>query len=759
MRKAPMVFNNETKLRYDSENSCILCDLDFSDSVESSEQKVRHHCHFTGEYLGAAHSKCNILARRTKHFPVLCHNMSKYDLHLFIKNLNDVDGDIDIIPHNKEVFISVTKNINLGGNHSFKIRFLDSFRFMPSSLEKLVKTLDEDSIFITKEVFKNNHQVLFRKGVFPYDYLDSFKKLEEEKLPDISKFFNKLTNSECSPEDYKFANTVWEKFECKNLKDYLEIYLKCDIVLLADIFEKFRRTCIKTYKLDPCHYFTAPGLSWDAMLKMTGVELELMKDINMYNFIQRGIRGGLTQCSIKHCIANNKYLNKFESSNESNFLMYYDANNLYGYAMSQPLPYKNFKFLSENEILNFTDDFIKKLEVHSEIGYILEVDLDYPEQIHDIHLDYPFCPENKLTPNSRIKKLIADVNHKHNYIIHFRMLQECLNNGLKLKKIHNILEFNQSCWLKKYISLNTDMRSKSSSEFEKNFYKLMNNSVYGKTMENVEKRRNIFISTHWENISNKRGARSLIAHPSFHSSTILDENFVIIEHEKSKLVLNKPTYIGFTVLDISKLRMYDFYYNYLKKKFQSNIRLVYTDTDSFIISVETHDFYADIKSDILKTGAEAIFDTSDYPEENIYNYPLNNKKVIGLMKDENNGLPMKEVICLQPKTYYFTVEGRSSTCKAKGVPKCISSQFSLMDYKSCLYNKSIVIRSMYIIQSKVHNLYTLNVNKIALNFKDDKRYILSDNINTLPWGHYRIEVEKNLNEDLDIFKDIDLSYS
>lgn len=440
-----------------------------------------------------------------------------------------------------------------------------------------------------------------------------------------------------------------------------------------------------------------------------------------------------------------------------NYLMYYDANNLYGYAMSQPLPYKNFNFLTNSELSNFSTNFIKNLKIDSEVGYILEVDLDYPDEIHDIHSDFPFCPENKLTPNSKINKLIADVNPKRNYIIHFRMLQECLKNGLILKKVHKILSFNQSCWLKDYISLNTEKRSRSTSEFEKNFYKLMNNAVYGKTMENVEKRRNIFLSTHWENISNKKGARSLIAHPSFHSRTILDENFVIIEHEKSKIVLNKPTYIGFSVLDISKLKMYDFYYNYLKSKFYNNIKLVYTDTDSFIISVKTIDFYADIKEDVKKINDEAIFDTSDYTVNNVYNFPLNNKKVIGLMKDENNGLPMKEVICLQPKTYYYTVERGISTCKAKGVPKHISSNFSLSDYKSCLYSKNVLIKNMYIIRSKVHTLYTQNVNKIALNFKDDKRYILSDNVNTLPWGHYRINIENSLNDDIDIFKDIDLT--
>lgn len=749
-----MNFDNAASVRYDSENICCLCKIVLSNVSE----KVRHHCHFTGKYIGAAHSECNILARRSKIFPVICHNMSKYDLHLFLKNLADVDGDIDIIPLNKEVFISVTKTIKLGINHSFKIRFIDSFRFMPSSLEKLVKTLDINSIDITKQIFKQNHQLLFRKGVFPYDYLDSLDKLQVTNLPPREMFFNKLTNLECSEEDYNFAKSVWEKFECTTLKDYLEIYLKGDVVLLADIFEKFRKTCLKTYELDPCHYFTAPGLSWDAMLKMTMVELELMQDINMYNFIQKGIRGGLTQCSMKHCIANNKYLKNFNpSKDESNFLMYYDANNLYGYAMSQPLPYKNFKFLSESEISNFNEHFIKNLNVFDEVGYILEVDLDYPPNIHDLHIDLPFCPENKLTPNSKIKKLIADVTPKRNYVIHLRMLQECLNNGIELKKIHKILSFNQSCWLKKYISLNTDMRSKSTSEFEKNFYKLMNNSVYGKTMENVEKRRNIFISTHWENKSNKRGARSLIANPFFHSRTILDENFVIIEHEKNKIFLNKPTYVGFSVLDISKLRMYDFYYNYLKPKFQTNLRLVYTDTDSFIISVKTDDFYNDIKKDVEKINSDAIFDTSDYPQNNIYNFPLNNKKVIGLMKDENNGKPMKEVICLQPKTYYFTVEDGNSTCKAKGIPNCVSSKFSIYDYKSCLYNKQVEIRGIRIIRSKVHTLYTQNVNKIALNFKDDKRYILSDNINSLPWGHYKIEFENILNEDVNIFEDIDLN--
>lgn len=252
-----------------------------------------------------------------------------------MKSLGKINGDIKIIPLNKENYISLSKHIQLGYD-SFEMRFLDSNRFLQSSIDSLAKNLLIDDLMITKKVFKNDEsfKLMLRKGVFPYDYLDSWERFEECSLPPISKFYNKMTDQECLERDYNHAQKVWEHFKCKTLKDYMLLYLQSDVFLLADIFENFRKVCIRIYELDPCHYYTAPGLSWDAMLKITKINLELLTDVDMYNFFKRGIRGGLCQCSHRHALANNKYVASYDSNKLNEYLMYFDANNLYGWAMS-----------------------------------------------------------------------------------------------------------------------------------------------------------------------------------------------------------------------------------------------------------------------------------------------------------------------------------------------------------------------------------------------------------------------------------------
>lgn len=200
---------------------------------------------------------------------------------------------------------------------------------------------------------------------------------------------------------------MWKEFNCNSLLDYLLLYLKVDVLLLCDVFENFRKVCKSIHNLDPCQYYTTPGLSWDAMLKLTNINLELLTDLNMHNFIKKGIRGGIVQCSKRHSIANNKYLSDFDCNKESNYLVYLDVNNLYGYAMSQYLPYSNFEWVEDIE--NF---HLNNVKDDSPIGYILEVDLEYPTSLHDYHNDFPFCSENKKNENMKQVKLVTDLTHK-----------------------------------------------------------------------------------------------------------------------------------------------------------------------------------------------------------------------------------------------------------------------------------------------------------------------------------------------------------
>ncbi|XP_066603662.1 uncharacterized protein [Prorops nasuta] len=423
-----------------------------------------------------------------------------------------------------------------------------SFRFLNSSLEKLANYVDQNNFTCLKSEFQdislNAFNLLTRKGVFLYDYVKDLNVLNESKLPSRELFYNHLNECEISENDYTHTLKVWNTFNIQNIGEYSDLYLKTDVLLLADIFGNFRKSCINNYKLDPVPYFSLPSYTWDIMLFYTDIKLELVTDIDMLTFIERGIRGGLSQCSNRYAKANNKFLSNYNSSESSRYLMYFDVNNLYGWAMSQALPFGQFEWVENCENFNVND-----YADDSDKGYIIEVDLSYPEKIHDLQRDLPMCPENKKPPNSKISKLLATLNNKHRYVMHYRNLKQALNHGVVLEKIHRILKFKQSFWLKSYIDLNTKLRTESNSDFEKNLYKLMNNAVFGKTIENVRKRCNVYIKNNW---GGRYGVRSLVSKPNFYRISIFDEDLVAIQMKKLNIIIDKPIFIGMCILDLSK---------------------------------------------------------------------------------------------------------------------------------------------------------------------------------------------------------------
>lgn len=722
--KIPLTIQQQQQF---SSESCYACDLDIK-----SEDRVQYFNQFSGEFMGAIHVECETnfkIKRKNAYFPIFFHNLSRYDIHLFITKLGD---NISVIPCNTELYIALTKTVYKERGNQYRLNFIDSNRFLNSSIEKLASYMDRSNFKVLRNIFpdEDKFNLMCRKGVFPYDYLNDYKVLDETSLPPIDKFFNSLDDSECSIEDYNFALEVWIKFKCNTIRDYMLLYLKSDVLILTDVFENFREICRNIYDLDPVNYVTAPSLSWDAMLRYTKVELELISDANIHNFLKAGIRGGLTQCTQREATSNNKYMKTgYNPNTEDKYISYMDENNLYGWAMSQPLPLSGFKFLSESE---FSVIDFYKIPDDGDYGYILEVDLEYPIDLHDEHNSLPFCPENKKPPNGKLNKLIADLNNKHNYVIHLKYLQLSLQHGLKLLKIHRVLRFKQSTWLEPYIRLNTIQRQGAKNEFEKNFYKLMNNAVYGKTMENVEKRRDVKLVTHYDNIHKSKGYRAYICMSNLHDIKIFDPKLCAIELTRLEIMYDKPIYVGATVLELSKWLMYDFYYNFLKQK-SDNVKVMYMDTDSFIISTST-DIY-----NIIKNNPEK-FDTSDFDENNQFGIIPQNKKCLGLMKDENAGKILTNFVGLKAKAYSYVVEGDISNTevkKVKGVKNSVVRKLKFKDYVNCVRNQTILYGEQRVIRSRLHELYTESVNKISLSYKDDKRFLLNKT-ETLAWGHYGI---------------------
>ena len=425
-----MIFTEEDKKQFNKSKICWICDEPLKDD------KVRDHCHYTGRYRGPAHNSCNLKYRKLKSIPVFFHNLTGYDSHLFVKKLGSSNEkeNIDCIPNNEEKYISFSKNIKVGEykdkktgevrDKTFKIIFKDSFKFLPASLETLVNNLPKDAFKNLERYYTGEKaELIKRKGFYPYEYMNTEERFKETKLPPKKAFYSKLSGKGITEEDYKHALNVWNVFNMKTFKDYHELYNETDVLLMADVFENFRDNNLKIYGLDPAHYFTNPGLSWDACLKITGVELELITDINILLMFERCIRGGISMISNRYGKANNKYMGESFNKNEpSKYLMYLDANNLYGTAMCDKLPTYGFKWLTGGEIENLYENQV--LQIWNKTPCILEVDLEYPEKMHNLHNDYPLCPEGVKCKNG-VEKLIPNLRDKKKYVIHYKNLIQC----------------------------------------------------------------------------------------------------------------------------------------------------------------------------------------------------------------------------------------------------------------------------------------------------------------------------------------------
>ena len=430
--------------------------------------------------------------------------------------------------------------------------------------------------------------------------------------------------------DYRHGNKVFKIFKLKNLGEYHDLYVQSDTLLLADLFENFRNECLEVYELDPAHFLSLPGLAWQACLKKTNVELELLTDYDMLLMVEEGIRGGICH-SIHRCAkANNKYMKDHNKNIESSYIQYLDANNLYGWAMSQKLPVNDFKWIKDTSKIN--EEFIKNYDENNDKGYILEVDFKYPKKLHDIHSDLPFLL--KRMKIDKCKKLACSLLNKNKYVVHIKSLKQALSHGLKFKKIHRAIKFNQKAWLKPYIDMNTELRKLAKDDFEKDLFKLINNAVFGKTMGNISKHRDIKL------VTTDKKRNKLVSEPNDHTINYISEDLSIIEMNKTKVKMNKPMYLGLSILDISKILMYKFWYDYMKPKYGNRVKLSYMDTDSFVMNINTNDFYKDIANDVDKR-----FNTSNYE----VNRPLptgKNEKVIRLLKDELGGKIITEFVTL-----------------------------------------------------------------------------------------------------------------
>ncbi len=730
----PLKMTKADWIAWHSEKRCYFCLREFEKHPYIF--KVKDHCHLSGKYRFALCSRCNLTFAKTKpKVVVLLHGLCNYDSHFIIQELHKfADSDLKVIPRTGEKYLS----FSVGHVH-----FKDSFQFLAESLATLAKNLKSKGL----TSFTNVHryildptwrEIMMQKGVFPYTYITDLNVLRQTQLPSKEFFFNDLSGEHISDEEYAFALHAWDTMECQTLGDYLHMYLLADLLLLADVFENFRDNCLQNYELDPAHYYSSPHFTFDAFLRYSAQRIELLTDANMYTFFKLGIRGGLSMVSTERWVeANNKYLPNYDPSQDSTYLMYLDCNNLYGKAMMEYLPYGDFKWEKVTQTLV---QQILESPHDSEKGYIVQVSLEYPEDIHDFHQDYPLAPEKRIITEDMLspfaketmkkdniklyksEKLLVTLYDKSKYVLHYRVLQLYVQLGLKIKKVHHVVSFKQAPIIRDYVTLNTQKRAEATNDFDVGFYKLLSNSLFGKTMERPENKSKVKL------VNNQTTFEQCVSKLTFKNCKRINSNLVGVEMTYPSLKIEKPFYLGMVILDLSKYFMYNFHYNVMKKYFKDRITLLYTDTDSLVYKIKTEDVYQDLSQ--LPKGH---FDFSNYdPSHPLYSTQY--KRIPGIFKDECKGQVMKSFVGLRSKMYCIQQKDKEIKV-AKGVKKnVIKNKLKYDDYVNCLKQYTQMEHDFKSIRSLSHTVFTMHQKKISLSPFDDKRYLLNA-FHSLPYGY------------------------
>ena len=801
------------------------------------QTKVRDHDHRKPpyeHYRGAAHQSCNLNFRRgwryskrcndwgpTKEWkiPVLFHNLRHYDSHLIIRNLG---GDLAkqglhsdgayIIPQEGESVMS------FGFAH---LQFIDSLSFLGCSLEKAVVGLrslwsenDAESIATTfpdlVDAFSADRHdenklplvlpseqrflLLLQKGEFPYEWMTGTDKLNATSLPPIDQFHSEVRGGTISQQEYDHAQLVWGEFECRTMADYQSLYLACDVNLLAACLRQFRKTALAMYKLEPLKYISAPSLSADASMhfkppvlnRITGLwepfMLELFPDTEDgrrgYLFCEANKRGGITSVAGRH--------SKAEVVNGENVeIAYIDATNLYGWAMSEPLPTGGMRWWSAEQVdeLNGCDDLAKQLlsmDTTGDRGYWVTVDIHIPPHLHELTQDYPLFPVGRtvsleetsphyqdmlrdiyahdeyhrsggqvkrpiLHHDHNTRKLICDLNDKLGYSVLVRYLQLGLQMGVQVKNVTAVLEYRQERWMADYIAANTAWRNKSKDKASRDVPKLMNNAVYGKFLQDDRKHRDC------QPVFDDLSLSKQLRHPYTDKVSIIrsgHHKLALVEKRKKTVLLNKPLLCGITILDTSRIRMYSMMYKTLKPLFGTSVRMLMTDTDSFILEFR-HKIDA-----VFQTWEEHMVAARCSDEINMKEYADNHPAkqlmvsqgldpnardgVLGVYKNESPQDPIVEFVGLKAKLYAYLTQNGKHEMRAKGVrTNVLKANHNFHSYLACLRATEEYIVEKYRItgiHSKQQEIRTDYITKQTLSPLDSKRFML-DACRTLPYGH------------------------
>ena len=747
-------YTEAEELLFKKSKVCYLCKKDFNYEYQG-ENKVRDHCHYSNKYLGAAHSNCNWRRTVNRHIPIYIHNFKNYDSQFILQGLKYAFDKHSIkgIPYNEKKF----RTLEIG-----RITFVDSLAMLTAPLDTLVGTLKKSThtfpLIDKHPLFKtvpNLKAKLLQKGVYPYEWAESIDKLQStHNFPPHQAFYSLLRQENISTDEYQHGLTVFNSFQCKNMLDYCHLYCRLDTILLAEVMTAFRQRMFEHFQLDCTAYISFPQLAFDCCLKTFSDPIQLMSDPDMILMVEQNIRGGVSFINERHARTKNYTKTgkgqKLEDKIQ-NHLFYIDANNLYSVGQSSPMPFGSYAWCTDAEIKHIVEH-IHEIEIDYHQGFILEVDLICPPEIHSNLASLPPLPYHKtiryndLSPYSqdilnklktakiakqyKSEKLVTDVNNKEKYVLHYRMLQMYLKMGLKLAKVHRVIKFEQRRYLKPYIDYCTEQRIKAVAQgdsFNALLWKLAMNAVYGKFLQNARKHLEVKICTL------TRGFDKYFSSPAYKAHNILSENVVAVYQNKNQIRLDRLYATGFSILEISKLHMFRSWYDFIQPTLgKENVSIVLTDTDSFVLHVR------DMSRNRVLDLLTPCMDFSNYPTDH-ERFNEENKAKPGYFKDESKGNYLIEVIGLRSKCYITRVKSQNNqnyndTVVCKGITKPARAKLSLETFRKVVKGSQYIYSDIYSIQSKHREIYTQKTRKIALSSSDDKRYLQTCGIHSLPYG-------------------------
>ena len=721
--------------------SCLMCNSEFNDTVTP----VMHHDHAIPDdnVISILCSECNLkLHDQKKVLTVIGHNSNRYDLNVLLR---ECKLDLHFKIHNKSgTEFHYLKNRCL--------KFIDAFAHLPASLDQLA-TLHigaEKPIpcvrFVLEQIHPDAHDLLLTgKQSFFYEYLDTPSKLDDTKLPLREESYSSLTNKILPTEAYDKIVAIWEKAGCVNLRDLLIIYLKLDTALLGDIIATYRSDFYFHLGLDPIAHSSSPSLAWNSMLKYSKIELELItKDISWFSvLISDNIRGGLAQCFKTIVKANNESVPNFDPSQPKSFIYQFDMNALYSLCETYPLPTGNFK-IEPATCFGENAEKLDEIElVNTPTGFFLQVDISVTPEVARYTDHFPLIINNmKITKEmlSRYqirlidrlgvkfvpsRRLLASHIPAKKILMSGILLQKLMKYGLKVTKVHLIISFDQHPFMRDFVQMNIEARINTSDPVLKNILKLINNAIFGRSIFNVV---NHSLELHL--IENPKQFMKRIMSPFFKHASTLNEYRMIASTYKQQILQISPLYLGFSILEISKSIMYNFYYGVLKPFYGTKVMNAYTDTDSYVIKLFTNSFEDDV---LVNPHLHKFFDFSNFPSTHRL-YSEEGKGALGRVKSETGEKQIQEVVCVRTKSYSILMVDGSIKATLKGISKSQHSEIKHEMYRNAVLDCKTQSFEFGSIKVNEKSVDTIKIRRLGISPLDVKRYMING-LDSVSHGH------------------------